>query len=177
MITTLIILAEISFWIFILLGFFTRYVLKKKKMSLWLLGATPVIDLLLLIFVVIDLSGGAEATFAHTIAAIYLGVSIAFGKSMIAWADVQFQYYFLKTDKRPPKLYGLARGKKELIGFSQHLLAYFIGGLLLAGMFFFLDNESSREVIIDTFRLWSLILGIDFVIALSYVLFPSRKKT
>jgi hypothetical protein len=177
LITLLIILAEIGFWIFILLGFVIRYFLKKPRLSIWILGATPLIDLLLLIFVTIDLNNGAEATFAHTIAAIYIGVSIAFGKQMITWADIRFQYYFLKIDNRPIKLFGIERGKKEIRSFMQHLVAYLIGGILLIGMIYFSSDETSTDNILATLRYWSIILGIDFLISISYVLFPPSKKS
>ncbi|MFS0639141.1 hypothetical protein AB1K84_25035 [Mesobacillus foraminis] len=134
MITILIILTEIGFWIFILAGLVMRYLLKKEKLSLWLFGMTPLIDLLLLLFTAFDLKNGADANFAHGLVAIYIGVSIAYGKQMIRWADRQFQYYFLKIDNRPKKLYGRERGKKEMLGLFRHLMAFIIGGAFLGGM-------------------------------------------
>lgn len=176
MITFFIILAEISYWIFILLGLVTRYIIKQEKLSIWLFGATPLIDLMLLIFTVFDLKNGTEATFAHALAAIYIGVSIAYGKQMIKWADIQFQYYFLKIDNRPAKLFGIERGKKEMEGFFKHLIAYLIGGIFLVGMIYFLNNATNTENLMATWRIWSIILGIDFLISFSYILFPTSKK-
>ncbi|MBE4907251.1 hypothetical protein IMZ08_04150 [Bacillus luteolus] len=176
MITFLIILAEICFWIFILAGLVTRYILKKEKLSIWLLGSTPLIDLLLLVFTVIDLKSGGQATFVHALAAIYIGVSIAFGKQMITWADRQFKYYVLKIDERPGKLYGVERGKKEIEGFFRHVLAYLIGAALLMGMHYLARNSTDTEALLGTLRTWSVVLGIDFLISFSYYLFPNSKK-
>lgn len=176
MITFLIILAEICFWIFILLGLVTRYTFKKEKLSIWLLGATPLIDLMLLVFTVFDLKNGKEATLVHALAAIYIGVSVAFGKQMIRWADIKFQYYFLKIDNRPEKLFGMERGKKEIGGFFKHLIAYFIGATIIVGMNYFLSNATDTEKLLDTLRTWSIILAIDFLISVSYLLFPTTKK-
>lgn len=177
MITILIILAEIGFWIFILAGLVTRYLLKKEKLSLWLFGMTPLIDLMLLLFTAFDLKNGADANFAHGLAAIYIGVSIAYGKQMIQWADRQFRYYFLKIDNRPKKLYGLERGKKEMLGFLRHLMAFIIGGAFLGGMIYLSGKGSSNaETLMGVWNKWSIILGIDFLISLSYILFPYGRK-
>ncbi|SFA70594.1 MULTISPECIES: hypothetical protein [unclassified Bacillus (in: firmicutes)] len=176
MITFLIILAEVCFWIFIILGLVTRYVFKKEKLSILLFGATPLIDLILLIFTAFDLKSGAEATFVHALAAIYIGVSLAFGKQMIKWADIKFQYHFLKIDNRPAKLFGIERGKKEMEGFFRHLIAYLIGATLLVGMKYLLKETTDTEYLISTLRTWSVILGLDFFISLSYRLFPTTKK-
>lgn len=45
MITLLIILAEISFWIFIVAGLFARYVWKREKLSWYFFAMVPMIDL------------------------------------------------------------------------------------------------------------------------------------
>ncbi len=75
---------EITFWIVIILGLVTRYVFKKQTLGLVLLALTPVIDILLLIVTGVDLYNGATATIVHGIAAVYIGVSLAFGKSMVS---------------------------------------------------------------------------------------------
>lgn len=79
-----IVACEIAFWVVIILGLVTRYVLKRNRLGMFFLALTPVIDLLLLVVTTVDLYRGAVATMAHAIAAVYIGVSIAFGKSMIA---------------------------------------------------------------------------------------------
>jgi len=83
LITSFIVICEIAFWIVILIGLITRYIVKKEKLGLFFLALTPVIDLFLLVFTGWDLYNGAVATKAHAIAAIYIGVSIAFGKSTV----------------------------------------------------------------------------------------------
>lgn len=52
-----------------------------KGLGLFFLALTPVVDLVLLIATAVDLYNGATAGTVHGIAAIYLGVSIAFGKA------------------------------------------------------------------------------------------------
>lgn len=91
-----IVACEIGFWVVIALGLITRYIFKREKLGFFFLALTPVIDLLLLIVTATDLYNGATATQVHAIAAIYLGSSIAFGKSIIRWADERFRYYIQK---------------------------------------------------------------------------------
>lgn len=57
--------------------------LNKKRLGLVLLALAPVIDLLLLVATVTHLRSGAEAEWAHGLAALYIGFSIACGKRMI----------------------------------------------------------------------------------------------
>ena len=51
----LIIFCEVAFWVVILLGLVTRYILKQKTLGLLFLALTPVIDLIILITTSIDL--------------------------------------------------------------------------------------------------------------------------
>lgn len=75
----------------------------------------------------VDLYGGAKATYAHAIAAVYIGISIAFGKSMIQWADERFQYYVMKIGEKPRRRYGKEYAKHYFKSWIQHVVAYAIG--------------------------------------------------
>ena len=87
----MIVACEVAFWIVIILGLAIRYIFKKNRLSIFFFALTPLIDLLLLVLTSYDLYRGATATIAHGIAAIYIGVSVAYGKSMINWADSRFR--------------------------------------------------------------------------------------
>jgi len=91
----MIVACEIAFWIVILAGLSVRYGLKRPKLGMALLALTPVIDLVLFVLTGVDLYNGAVATTAHGIAAVYIGVSIAFGKGMIDWADRWYRYLII----------------------------------------------------------------------------------
>lgn len=95
----MIVFCEIAFWVVIVLGLAVRYVFKRHTLGLLFLALTPVIDLILLAATGVDLYRGASATAAHGIAAVYIGISIAYGKQMIQWADEKFQYYVTKRNK------------------------------------------------------------------------------
>lgn len=75
-------------------GLIARYPLRRPRLGAALLIAVPVVDLVLLAATMIDLRRGATATFAHGLAAAYLGFSVAFGHSMVRWADQRFAHRF-----------------------------------------------------------------------------------
>jgi len=172
----MIVICEIGFWVVILLGLFSRYVLKKNKLGLFFLALTPVIDLLLFIITSLDLYRGATATTAHAIAAIYIGVSIGFGKSMIRWADERFRYYVIKDRPKPLKLYGMEHAVHYLKGWGKHVLSYLIGAALLVGVIYFVNDPSRTEAMVQILKVWTIVLGIDFLFTISYFIWPKRKK-
>ncbi len=172
----LIIASEIGFWVFIALGLVTRYVFKANKLGLFFLALTPLIDLILLVTTSVDLFRGSTATMAHAIAAVYIGVSVAFGKSMIEWADVRFQYYITRQGRPPKKRVGMDYAKHYFKSWGQHVLAYVIGAGFLAILIFFISDPSRTEALDKVLKLWTLVLGIDFVIALSHFVWPKKAK-
>lgn len=172
----LIVASEIAFWVVIILGLTVRYLFKQKKLGLLLLALTPVIDLLLLIITTVDLYRGAVASTAHAIAAVYIGVSIAFGKSMIEWADERFRYYVTKEGPKPKALYGMEHAKHYFKSWFRHALAYAIGAGLLAGSIYLIDDAPRTEALAGVLKLWTVVLGIDLIIALSHFTWPKKAK-
>ncbi|MFB4166840.1 hypothetical protein [Virgibacillus sp. JSM 102003] len=176
LIAWMIVASEIGFWVLIAAGFITRYVFNLKKLGLILLALTPVIDLILLVATSVDLYRGATATEVHGIAAIYIGVSVAFGKSMIEWADIRFQYYVMKQGPKPVKRYGFDYAKHYFKSWGQHVFAYIIGAGFLFGLIYFINDSSRTEVLTGFLRIWTLVLGVDLLIAISNFIWPKRKK-
>ncbi|SOC11113.1 hypothetical protein SAMN05880501_10686 [Ureibacillus xyleni] len=168
-----IITAEVAFWIVIIAGLFSRYVLQWKKVSILFFLMTPFIDLALVALTVIDLRNGATATTAHGISVIYIGVSIAYGKTMIAWADEKFQTWFLKKASNKQTLTGIAKGIHEMKMWARHATAFTIGSLLFWGMITFVGSQGI-EALTGVWRVWGLVLLIDGVISLSYIIFPKK---
>ncbi|KGR76117.1 hypothetical protein [Ureibacillus sinduriensis] len=168
-----IIAAEILFWIAILAGLFTRYVLKHKQLSYLFFLLTPLIDLALIALTVVDLQSGAVATTAHGISVIYIGVSIAYGKTMIGWADDKFQTYFLKKESTKKALYGIEKGWHELKMLGRHVFAFAIGSVIFWLILTYIDPNST-EAMRNVWRIWSIALLVDGVISISYLLFPKK---
>ncbi|WP_420976475.1 hypothetical protein [Bacillus vallismortis] len=172
----MIVSCEIAFWIVIALGLAVRYLFKQHTLGLLFLALTPVIDLILLAATAADLYRGASATAAHGIAAVYIGVSIAFGKQMIQWADETFQYYVTKQGSKPLKRYGMDHAKHYAKGWVRHVLAYLIGAGLLAGMIYFINDSARTGALSGILKLWTVIIGIDFLITASYFIWPKKEK-
>jgi hypothetical protein len=80
---------EISFWLFVAGGLLLRYRLHRPRAGLALLAAAPGTDVVLLILLAVSLGTGAIAGTTHGLAAVYLGVSVAFGRDLVAAADVR----------------------------------------------------------------------------------------
>lgn len=90
----LIVACEIGFWVVLLGALAVRYLVRSKPLSRALLVCLPLIDLLLLYFTATDLRRGATATFAHGLAAAYIGFTVAFGGVAVRWADAHFAHRF-----------------------------------------------------------------------------------
>ncbi|UOQ86893.1 hypothetical protein [Gracilibacillus salinarum] len=170
----LIVACEIGFWIFIIAGLVTRYLFNKEKAGLFLLAMTPIVDLVLLVVTSIDVYRGAEITGAHSIAPIYLAISIVYGKSMIRWADERFLYYVKREGPKPIRRIGMDYAKHSMKGSLQHVLAYLIGGVLLLLMIFYIGKPSETEILWRTLQVWGIVVLIDIVISVTYFISPLK---
>ena len=177
MIGILIVAGEIAFWAFVLGGLVARYLLRRPRLGVALLLMTPVVDLVLVAATVIDLRAGATADFFHGLAAIYVGVSIAFGHRIIRWTDERFAHRFAggPPPKRPPK-HGPEHARREREGWYRHLLAWAVGSALLFGMVILVEDPDRTESLSARAAVWALILAIDFVWSFSYTLWPRKAK-
>lgn len=168
-----IVCCEILFWVFIVAGLIVRYGFRRERLGFRLMAMSPVIDIVLLVLTVFDLSRGSTATIAHGLAAIYIGVSLAFGKQMIAWADERYRRFILREQVSREQI---SKARKERNGFYRHVLAFLIGGALLGAMILWLGDAEQTESLLRTLQLWGLVLVIDGVISMSYTVFPARSK-
>ncbi|MDE5052297.1 hypothetical protein NDK25_07945 [Niallia taxi] len=148
---------------------------KKKILSAAFLLATPIIDFLLITFTIIDIKKGSEISVIHGPAAGYIGVTIVFGHSMIKWMDAHFSFRFAGGAK-PVKKYGRASAIQEVVGWLRHRAAFAIGACLR----YFISLVSPKEEIItlrSLLQVWTLVLGNDFLISVSYCLWPKKKPS
>lgn len=169
-----IVACEIGFWVFILAGLVTRYILNKKQLGLFLLAMTPVVDLVLLIITALDLYHGATPTVAHSIAPVYIAISLIYGKSMIQWADERFRYYIKKEGEKPERKVGMGYAKHSMKGSLKHIIAYFIGALMLLGMILVIGDGTKSTALYATLKIWGMIVLIDNVISISYFVWPRK---
>ncbi|WP_336789937.1 hypothetical protein [Paenibacillus sp. MMO-177] len=177
MVVSVIIGCEMAFWVFVLAGLACRYLLRRKKLGAVLLAITPVVDLVLLAATAYDLHQGGEASFIHGLAAIYIGVSVAFGSRMIRWADIRFAHRFAGGPPPEPKVrHGVEHARNERKGWLLHLLAWSIGCALLLGIIAWIGDEARTASLLSVIQMWSIVLSIDFLISFSYTLWPRKAK-
>ncbi|HLU55780.1 MAG TPA: hypothetical protein VKZ81_09975 [Pseudonocardia sp.] len=93
-VVALILASEAGFWVLLGLGLATRYLLRLRALSTLLLAGIPLVDVVLVVAVALDLLHGAEPRPVHGLAGVYLGFSVAFGPSIVRWADVRFAHRF-----------------------------------------------------------------------------------
>ena len=175
MLVSLIVATEIAFWVLLAAGLVARYPLRRRRLGAFLLASVPLVDLVLLVATVIDLRGGGTAGTAHGLAAAYIGFSVAFGHSLIRWADARFAHRFAggPVPQRPPRL-GAARTRYEWREFGKALLAWTISTALLAAAILVV-GDAERTVALEG---W--IVGLTTVLAvwslwpLTYTLWPAK---
>lgn len=175
MLIAIIVACEIGFWVVLGSGLVARYLLGRRRLGGVLLALVPLVDLVLLVATVIDLSGGATAGFTHGLAAAYLGFSVAFGPSLVRWADERFAHRFAGGPPpwRPPRG-GRARARYEWREFGKAVLAWGIScGLLLAAIAVVADAERTEALLGWVARL-TLLLGVWAIWPISHTLWPSR---
>ncbi|MFJ2187441.1 hypothetical protein ACIOJE_05650 [Kitasatospora sp. NPDC087861] len=175
MIVTLIVAAEISFWILLGLGLAARYLLRRRRTSTALLIGLPVVDLTLYVLTVLDLRGGATASWTHALAASYAGFSIGYGPSLVRWADRHFAYRFAGGPKPlPSPKYGPERTRHEW----QICRRTVASAAITLSLITLLVPLSAGAAHYGTFLQWYLKLGIaavvNVIVAGCYSIWPKQ---
>lgn len=142
----LIVGCEVAFWLVLLLALWVRYPLRRPAASRWLLRALPLIDLLLLAFTAWDLRAGTRATFAHGLAAVYVGFTVTFGSVAIRWADAQFAHRFAAGPTPVPMpSHGWALVRLDLLLWLRSIGAWVIALLLISALIGVIDDSSRTQ--------------------------------
>jgi hypothetical protein len=177
MLLGVIVACEIGFWAFLLAGLVARYLLRWPRTSLTLLACAPLVDLVLLVVATLDLRNGGQATTAHGLAAVYIGVSVGFGGRMIDCADERFAHRFAAGPKPAPKpRYGVAHAARERSAWYRHLLAWAVGCALLGLAILLIGDPDRTAALRHVATLWTVVLVIDFAISFSYTISPRRPR-
>jgi len=149
----LIVGCEVAFWAVLLLSLVVRYLLHREVASRWLLRTLPLIDLLLLAFTAMDLKAGTTATFAHGLAAAYVGFTLAFGAMAIRWADAQFAYRFASGPvpaKAPSGGWGVVRF--DLMLWLRSIGAWIVALALIEALIAYVDNAAATQPLLAWHR-------------------------
>jgi hypothetical protein len=170
-----IVACEVGFWVLLLAGLAVRYLLRMRRAGAVVLTCVPLVDLALLIATVAHLRSGAPAQLADGLAAVYLGVSVAYGQQILRWTDARFAYRFAggPPPVRPPKT-GPEHARRERHGWYRHLLAFGIGCVLILGGVALVGDASRAQALLGWIPRWAFVLVIDFMWSFSYTVWPRR---
>lgn len=167
MIVAAILVCEVGFWVVLVAGLLTRYVLHRPRLGAALLVCVPLVDLALLAFTVLDLRRGAEPEFAHGLAAVYLGFSVVFGHSLVRWADVRVAHRWAGGPPPEPKPRSgtRERARREWGEFGRACAAAALSTVLLLAAIALVGDA-------DTAQLWSWITRLGVVLLVWLVTAP-----
>jgi hypothetical protein len=177
MIVAVLIGCEIGFWVVLFAGLVARYLLGQRRTGAVLLLSTAVVDLVALAAAVIDLRRGATADWSHGLAGTYIGFSVAFGPTIVRWADERFAHRFAggPPPNRPPK-YGADRALYEWKLFGRAAVAVGISCALMFGAIAMVGDADRTAALTNQMTALGRVLGIWGLIALTYTVFPKRVK-
>ncbi len=163
-IVSAIVAAEVAFWVFLAGGLAARYLLRRPRLGLALLLGSPAADLALLLLSATDLHRGALPTQAHALAAAYLGFSVAFGHSVVRWADRWFDHRFAGGPAltKPRRTRG-ERAAHEGREFRKAALAWAVSVALLLGMTVLVGDVGQAQPLLAFAGTLTLVLVIWFV--------------
>jgi hypothetical protein len=158
---------EAGFWVLLGAGLAARYLLRARRLGALLLASTVLVDLTVLAATVFDLGGGGVANWSHGLAALYIGVSVAFGRDLIRWADQRFAHLFVggpPPDRRPR--HGPARVRYEWLQWIKFALAWAIACVLMLGMIVLVDAPERTE------QLWGWMWWLTVALVIWFVGWP-----
>lgn len=172
-ILAVIVACEIGFWVVVALGLLARYGLGRRRTGAMLLVLTPVVDLVLLGAVVLHLRDGGTATFLHGLAAVYIGVSIAYGHKMVRWADSRVAHRFAGAPA-PARLLGRAYAAECWRDLVRTSLAAGIAAGILGSLISVVDAPSRTDAMLGILPVLGIWWVIDLIWAASYTVSPRR---
>jgi hypothetical protein len=150
----LIVGCEAAFWLVLALALAARYLLRRERVSRFLLLSLPVVDLLLLLFTALDLKSGRPADIAHGLATAYVGFTVAFGGIMVAWADQRFAHRFAGGPAPvPAPKYAWPAVRYEFSLWLRCIVAWVITAVLLVGLIALVNDADNTRRLEDWFRI------------------------
>jgi hypothetical protein len=199
-----LILAEVIFWVSTLSFLIVRYWFNLKRLSTAFFVLFIVNDLWIATMGYFDYLRTGEFSAYQIIILIVIAYAFLYGKSDFQKLDSFIQRKVANWRGLPEPeiasvkpLYGVEHAKQERKNLFGHLLVFTAFQVLFFFMFGLSDAVSSIQL--DTLfedwydqketdlfykndtannvtRIWALILAIDFVISLSYTIFPKKEK-
>jgi hypothetical protein len=172
-ILAVIIACEIGFWIAVLGGLATRYLMGSRRVGTALLVCAPLIDVVLLGAVTVHLATGAAASWHHGLAALYIGFSVAYGHRLIAWADTRFAHRFA-GGSLPVKPTGSQYTKQCWVNVIRTMAAAIVAAGIIAAITWWVGNSARTEALTGWYGILGIIVAIEFIWAVSYSIWPRK---
>ncbi|MER5734298.1 hypothetical protein ABT117_01300 [Streptomyces sp. NPDC002262] len=174
MIVTMIVVCEVGFWVLLAAGLGARYLLRMPRLGAALLLCEPLLEVLLLVVSAVDLKNGAEPSWRHGLAAIYIGYTVGHGHRTVKWLDAHAAHRFDGAPRPRPPRYGMARARHEGAVWLGTLIAGSVASvLLLAAIRYVGDAGDTAKLEASIVGVWRAV-GIHGLIALSYTVWPKK---
>jgi hypothetical protein len=174
-IVTLIVVCEVGFWVLLAAGLAFRYLLKMPRTGLALLLCEPLLEVVLLVVTALDLKNGADPSWKHGLAALYIGYTVGHGHRTVKWLDGHAAHRFGDAPKPAgaPR-HGMARARHEGKVWLGTVIGAATATVLLQIAVWYVD-DASRVTSLEQWRAvaWQ-VTGIHGLIALSYAVFPKK---
>ena len=176
-IVAVIVLCEFGLWALLGAGLVSRYLLRLRRLGVVLLAAIPLTDVVLVVAVLLDLHRGAATTAIHGLAGVYLGFSVAFGPTMVRWADRHFAYRFAGGPKpEKPAKGSMEKYKAVWQEWYRVVNAAAIASVTLLGLIFTVAGPEQEGTLYWWIgRVW-LVVGIWFLAGPAFEDRPSRSE-
>jgi hypothetical protein len=170
----LIIACEAGFWVLLGAGLAVRYLLRMRRTGVALLLGEPLLEVVLFVVTVIDLKRGAEPSWEHGLAAVYIGFTVAYGHYTIRRLDGHAAHRLAGAPAPPkPPRYGMARARHEAKLWLRTVLAAAVACVLLQAAIRYVGDGGTESL--RAFQWVALRAAvIHGLIALTYVLWPKR---
>ena len=162
-VAALVIACEVAFWVFLAAAVVARYVFRRRRLSTVLLLCEPLIEVVLLVATVTDLLRGAEATWTHGLAALYLGFTVGFGRYTVHKVDAWVAWRFFDGPRPPRVPSGRAKVVHEWRLWLRVVLAWVVAIAVLGVLLLIADDPAQREILLGWAGRATLVMGIWFV--------------
>lgn len=175
MIVGLIIACEVGFWVLLGAGLAFRYLLRMPRTGLALLLCEPLLEVVLLVATAVDLKNGADPSWKHGLAALYIGYTVGHGHRTVKWLDGHAAHRFGGAGRPvgPPR-YGMARARHEGKVWLGSVTAAAVASVLLLIAMWYVDDPSRTGSLESWIFIAWRAAGIHGLIALSYAIWPKK---
>ncbi|MFI2560301.1 hypothetical protein [Nocardia farcinica] len=150
---------EVGLWVLLGLGLALRYPARLRTASTVVLLMIPLLDVVLVVATAIDLHRGAPADDTHGLAGLYLGFSVAFGPTVIRWADARFAHRFAggPPPQRMPRS-GPERRRRLWQEWLRVVAAAAVSSVVLLGLVVLIASPDQDPVLLAWIaRVWVIV--------------------